>query len=423
MTNPEKKTNIIRMPAPWEAFMVEAGKVKIRVYPFQLSGKWYAGFDCKDDRGRTRRAASARADTLKQAKEKIGGKARAKCREINNGSVDLANLQAEQVILIRHILALDPPVTIEDIDQLQRSRRGQSMTVREAATMFLKQKKANQGKSRYNYKNLEGALRRFCKQFGDDKIGSVAKLDIDTYILGLEKQDGQPCEQKTKSNQLQLIKTFFNWAEHSEIIAKNPAAKADRPIVPKATPTTYSPDEFRLMLESVSPEFAPWLVLAGFCGIRLEELYTGPKSKQQPLLWEHIRRDEGIIEIPEATKTGRRIIPIPDAVPAWLEHHCPDYRSREGRVCEGRPPHKGKTPPEGKEPEPSETGRLGELVGGWKRNALRHSALSYNCAIHGAGKTAEWAGNSEAATRKNYRDAKSQAEAEAWFALRPELRS
>jgi hypothetical protein len=60
--------------------------------------------------------------------------------------------------------------------------------------------------------------------------------------------------------------------------------------------------------------------------------------------------------------------------------------------------------------------RLGKVIGGWQRNALRHSFISYRAAQVGLGKAALEAGNSETEARRSYNDSKTEAEAGEWFA-------
>jgi hypothetical protein len=67
----------------------------------------------------------------------------------------------------------------------------------------------------------------------------------------------------------------------------------------------------------------------------------------------------------------------------------------------------------------SETTRLGNLIGGWKRNALRHSWLTYRSAIVGISQTANEAGNSESEARRSYVDAQGEDVAKAWFSVFP----
>jgi len=86
----------------------------------------------------------------------------------------------------------------------------------------------------------------------------------------------------------------------------------------------------------------------------------------------------------------------------------------EGSIGPALPPHKPAKG--GKE---AETTRLGNLIGGWKRNALRHSFISFRAAEVGLAQTAMEAGNSESEARRSYNDAKSKAEAADWFAINP----
>ena len=58
-------------------------------------------------------------------------------------------------------------------------------------------------------------------------------------------------------------------------------------------------------------------------------------------------------------------------------------------------------------------------MGGWRRNALRHSFISYRAAQTGLSQTAMEAGNSESEARRSYNDAKGKDEADAWFAVVP----
>ena len=61
------------------------------------------------------------------------------------------------------------------------------------------------------------------------------------------------------------------------------------------------------------------------------------------------------------------------------------------------------------------------MVGGWRSNALRDSYISYRAAKVGLGKTSMEAGNSEAEAKASYNDAKSEAEADEWFGLFPNV--
>jgi hypothetical protein len=117
-----------------------------------------------------------------------------------------------------------------------------------------------------------------------------------------------------------------------------------------------------------------------------------------------------VIVRPETSKTGRRrVIPILPALDAWLR----PIAKESGRMAPRIPPSAG----EGR--AMAETTRLGKLIGGWKRNALRHSWITYRAALVGISQTAMEAGNSESEARRSYVDAAGPDQAEAWFSVFP----
>ena len=108
------------------------------------------------------------------------------------------------------------------------------------------------------------------------------------------------------------------------------------------------------------------------------------------------------------------MLPIQPALEAWLIYFQPGAKGMTGNVCEGTPFDQSKRS------DKSETKKLSEKLGcKWRRNALRHSFISYRCAVAGAARAAQEAGNSENETRKSYEDAKSEAEGKAYFSINP----
>ena len=183
----------------------------------------------------------------------------------------------------------------------------------------------------------------------------------------------------------------------------------EKPSCPRTTPVIYTPDELDLLLADVSQSYLPWLALAAWAGIRAEEICPDKGSRKDGLCWEDFKWDSNTIEIrSEVAKTGhRRLAPILPALRAVL------WPLRgSGRVLTGLPPHR--SPHGGRI---SETTRLGKVIGGWKRNALRHSFISYRSAQVGTMQAALEAGNSESVTRRNYQDAVTKDAAELWFAV------
>ena len=206
--------------------------------------------------------------------------------------------------------------------------------------------------------------------------------------------------------------SFFRWCVEREYLPhgeKTAAEKVGKPIVVRGVPATYTPGELRILLDNVRSQYLPWLALCALGGLRTEEVIPQQGSAKPPLAWEDIHFERDIIIIrPETSKTGhRRVIPICPALKSWLAplagkgvigpHLYPSKPSTHGSL--------------------SETTRLGALIGGWKRNALRHSFISYRSTVVGLAQTAMEAGNSEGEARRSYNDAKSKAEGEAWFKM------
>ena len=165
----------------------------------------------------------------------------------------------------------------------------------------------------------------------------------------------------------------------------------------------YSPDEMQSLLTHAEPDLIPFLVVGAFAGLRSAEI--------ERLDWREIDLVHGHVEITaaKAKTASRRLVPISDNLKAWL---APLHR-KTGRVF-----------------EVSTTGgnltvRLHALANragldGWRKNALRHSFISYRVAkVQNVSQVALEAGNSPQMVFSNYRELVKPAEAEKFFALVP----
>ena len=155
-------------------------------------------------------------------------------------------------------------------------------------------------------------------------------------------------------------------------------------------------------------EFRGWLVLNLFSGLRAQEIVSRQESKKPSLRWEHVRRADGVIDVPAAVskRRKRRIIPILPTLEAWLAHvDAPEH----GEIASH-------------DPSRTETGRLGALIGGWPRNVLRHSYGSYRAAqIRDAPSLALEMGNSVAMIDAHYMEAVSAADEAEFWGLVPDV--
>jgi integrase len=208
--------------------------------------------------------------------------------------------------------------------------------------------------------------------------------------------------------------TFFRWCRRRGYLPETltAAEKLESPSISRRVPETWEPSHMRAMLDACPPDYLPWLVLAGFAGLRQEELITDPKSDKSPLDWSDFHWERKIIIVrPETAKTGdRRVVPILPVVRAWLY----GARKENGPACVQRAPYRN-----GSAKGMTAIEHLTPHVGAWRRNALRHSFISYRAAQVGLAQTAMEAGNSESEARRSYNDAKGKDVAKKWFGLLP----
>ena len=366
--------------------------VSINVYPWQhRSGNEYWRFDVMQNGKRqyvTRSTLeAAKKDALKHA------------QVLFRGGFDLSKLSDDQEAAVQRLLGADFTLKLVDEFLVWHAKKAPRKSSREAVAEFLAEKERNRGSSPHNV----ATLRRHLSMIPDLMLCDIGPSD-------LPKLAGAP---RTRRNVRAAWVTFFKWCVEHEYLPygeKTVAERVGKPIVTRGIPSTWTPDELRVLLANVRHQYLPWLALAAFAGIRTEEICPDKKSQKSPLDWSDFHWDRDLIIVrPETAKTKqRRVVPILPALRSWLE----PIKKQSGAIGPHLPPS---TPPKGG--VQAETTRLGEFVGDWRRNALRHSFISYRAAIVGLGQTAMEAGNSESEARKSYNDAKGADEAAIWFAI------
>jgi len=314
------------------------------------------------------------------------------------GTASVKGITDSQTRAVKRLM--DEDASLSSVEEFLAWKRGQRPVkmLAEARAEFLAVKLGSQGRSKYHLENL----RKHLAKLPDKNLGDFTIADFPPV----------PGVARTRKNVIGVWRQFFRWCRLMEWLPFNEPTAADRlemPNVPKTLPETFTPAELAVLFQHVSAPYLPWLALAAWAGIRTEELCPERKSGKDALQWEDIHLDRKIIVIrPEVAKTGhKRTIPICAALAAILRP-----LKSTGQVCPKLAPH---TPPKGG--KQAETTRLGASIGGWKRNALRHSFISYRAAQVGLGKTAMEAGNSESEAKASYLDAMTKAEASAWFRL------
>ena len=159
----------------------------------------------------------------------------------------------------------------------------------------------------------------------------------------------------------------------------------------------YSPEELQLVMSKVPRSTIPFVAIGAFAGLRAAEVMR--------LDWGDINMERGFITVAasKAKTAARRLVPISETLKAWLKPHV----QPSGAVvllCEDRINHFLRAPGIPR-----------------KRNALRHSYISYRLAeINDTPKVALECGNSPTMIFKHYRELVAPDAAKAWFGVMPD---
>jgi len=262
--------------------------------------------------------------------------------------------------------------------------------------------KATLSEDRYIARKLQAAL-------GPRMAHELTVADLRAF---LNSAGGKQLERKL----YKLASLIFDYAKEQRVIILNPLAEIDRPQVGYSIPGILSPAQFETLLseaEAVTPDLVPFLALAGFAGIRREEMLK-EYADDEVLQWSDIDWDKKIVTIRDEVakqttrKLGdRRFVPMEEALLHWLA----PYRQASGPVMpvsDAAFRRRMKKLLEAAEFEPP-------------RNALRHSYASYwlaGSSKEGIGRLALQMGNSESVCRRHYLETLSPEEGRAWFGLR-----
>lgn len=381
---------------------VKVGQVSMTVRPWRHpSGRDYWRAAYTDGEGRVRHITRASREDAIHA-------ATTKAREIHNGIVDLSELPPDQLRLVRAFLNLSP--TWDDLERISALRGDRGLTVSDAITRYMAWKRSEKTKETRHLDLTEADLLRMAEAVGPDKpLAAIRASALAKWL------DGMPVGPKRKKSYRAACVALWRWARRQDLLPVlgelTEPEKLPVPRVPKKDAVRIlSVEELRFLLEKVSPEFLPWLVLSAFSGLRSGEIRH---PKKLPLDWSMVHRDRRLIDLPPSlSKTGRRkLLPISDTLAAWLDAI--------------DPPAKGEVIPE--QASDHETGRLGALMDahfqraeGWPTNCLRHSFGSHRVAETGdIAAVALEMDNSPDIIRRHYLEARTKDQAAAYFGVLP----
>lgn len=268
-------------------------------------------------------------------------------------------------------------------------------TVREVADEFLdvktKAKKSNDYLVDCRYRH---------GKFADAFQMNIADV---TGPMILEFLDGLKLSDRSRDNFRLAIGTLFEFAKSRRYVPTdwNGMTYVERIGNDEGEITIFTPAELESFLSRSRTEMIPFLAIGAFAGLRSAEI--------ERLEWSEVK--DGFIDVraSKAKTRARRLVPILPNLAKWLE----PIKKDAGKVvpfsdiglqirelCEAR-------------------GELPALA--WKRNALRHSFISYRLAIiQSAAQVALEAGNSEEKVFSNYRQIVTPTAAAEWFSIEPE---
>ena len=268
------------------------------------------------------------------------------------------------------------------------------------------QQEKNDGKSQLRIKQLKTLLGRFSKDL-DVEVHTITPDLISRWLAGLALSE------RTRRNFRDTIGFFCRFCVRRGYLAKGTdwlegvqeytARKTGEILI-------YTPDEIAMLLNRADKRLVPFLAIGAFAGLRHAEIAR--------LDWSEIELEDGtgdsFIEVraDKAKTQTRRLVPVKTNLKEWLLPH----QKPAGKVC----PYENTTKQLLK--TAAATGdavkKIKPLV--WKKNALRHSYISYRIAECGnVPLVADESGNSVSVIRTNYLRRVKPVSAAKWFNVRP----
>lgn len=280
----------------------------------------------------------------------------------------------------------------------QGKQKLKPITVADLIERFIGAKKAAQMSDEY-VRDVSRRLTRFGKAFRCN-IGDIRTDEIQIWL------DSIGATGRNFNNYRNSITTVFSFARSFNFLPREKKTEAE--LLRRTSDKTdeiqiYTHDEMRAILGAAEGDMLPVIALAGFAGLRVNEILQ--------LDWSDIRLSAGYITISAAkAKTAqRRIVPILPNLAEWIAPHA----KTEGRVS----------------PAFKNLSNLSRLIsatckaGGvpMKPNALRHSFASYRLAVvQSADQVALEMGNSPQKLFTNYRQLVTAEDGVKWFTIAPQ---
>jgi integrase len=278
------------------------------------------------------------------------------------------------------------------------------VTVPAAVEKCLAQCRAD-GKSAARMHQLEHYLNGFATDMNTE-VSELTPGIVSRYLTGMVASE------RTKKNARDVLGYFGRWLvlhgylERGTSLVEGVQKYSMKP----GKIQIFTPAEIAEFIASADNRLLPYMLIGAFAGLRGAEI--------QRLDWSEIDLADGFIEVKaEKAKTDiRRLVPIAPNLKAWL-NQC---RKKAGPVC----PFKNvvnqlmKLVAEVNKAMPKNIPDKDRMS--WKKNALRHSYISYRVAqCADVARVSDESGNSPAIIRSNYLRRVKPNLAKEWFNIMP----
>ena len=272
--------------------------------------------------------------------------------------------------------------------------------------------KEREGASKVYLKVLRFYLGQLAEMF-HCHLRSVASGQLGDFFRNME------VSARSKNNARATVGAFFKFCLERGWLPRDHEGIA---LVPKFKEKAggievFTPAEMAQFLSCARPEMVPFLAIGAFAGLRSAEI--------ERLDWSEVRLADRFIEVKaaKAKTASRRLVPITENLAQWLA----PYAQPVGRVVpfdnvskqigwlveDTNAGLKSAAVAEGKDPKKSEAVK-------WKKNALRHSFISYRGAdIESVAQVALEAGNRAQMIFKHDREVVRPVDAKTWFSIVP----
>lgn len=268
-----------------------------------------------------------------------------------------------------------------------------TICVSDALALFLQAKQAANVDVKTAYKNR---LHLFAAQLKAVQVADVTTPEINAYLQGFSHP-------VTRNTHRKNIVTFFRWCKRQGYLPQDqpsPAENSDRAQEQDTEVAIFAPEDFASILRLIAtehPHYLPALILAGFCGLRRNEVHAQK--------WEDIDLQKNFLSVSKAKpRTPRdRIVPICTAAQQWLALVA---THTTGMVCHNLAMDRVRDIARDKHIKTPD-------------NGFRHSFITYAIALESTGKVAQWAGNTERIIHRHYRKPVREQLGHDWFNLTP----